>query len=112
MTPKDYPNAHAHVLGAHMGRGDPDLTREVETPVAPSRVMYAGLDTWLPVENEVIQELGLRHAGAAILAETSSPVLDWIADLLLKDRLGPPRHASIGGALHDGQWRLAMMNER
>src|SRR5271168_4532625 len=40
--------------------------------------MYAGLDTWLPVEDEVIQELGLRHAGAAILAETSSPVLDWI----------------------------------
>jgi arginase len=80
MTPKDYPNAHAHVLGALMGRGDPDLTREVETPVAPPRVMYAGLDTWLPVEAEVIQELGLRHAGAATLAETSAPVVDWIVD--------------------------------
>jgi arginase len=80
MTPKDYPNAHAHVLGALMGRGDPDLTGEVETPVAPSRVMYAGLDTWSPVEDEVIQELHLRHVGAAALAETSSPVLDWIAD--------------------------------
>jgi arginase len=80
MTPKDYPNAHAHVLGALMGRGDPDLTDEVETPVAPSRVMYAGLDTWLPVEDEVIRELCLRHAGASALAETSSPVLDWIAD--------------------------------
>jgi arginase len=79
MTPKDYPNAHAHVLGALMGRGDPDLTREVETPVASSRVMYAGLDSWLPVEDEVIRELGLRHAGAAALAEASSPVLDWIA---------------------------------
>jgi arginase len=80
MTTKDYPNAHAHVLGALMGRGDPDLTREVETPVVPSRVMYAGLDAWSPVEDEVIQELGLRHAGAAALAETSSPVLNWIVD--------------------------------
>src|SRR5262245_26463713 len=26
MTPRDYPNAHAHVLGALLGRGDPDLT--------------------------------------------------------------------------------------
>ena len=80
MTPKDYPNAHAHVLGALMGRGDPDLIREVETPVAPARVMYAGLDTWSPVEDEVIQALGLRHAGAAALAETSSPVLSWIGE--------------------------------
>jgi arginase len=78
-TPKDYPNAHAHVLGALMGRGDPDLAGEVETPLAPSRVMYAGLDAWSPVEDEVIQGLGLRHAGSATLAETSSPVLDWIA---------------------------------
>ena len=80
MTAKDYPNAHAHVLGALLGRGDPDLTREVEVPVAPSRVMYAGLDAWSPVEDEVIGGLGLRHAGAAALAETSSPVLDWIVD--------------------------------
>jgi arginase len=42
--------------------------------------MYAGLDTWLPAEDEVIKELGLRHAGAATLADTSSPVMDWIAD--------------------------------
>jgi arginase len=78
-TPEHYPNAHAHVLGALLGRGDPDLTREVETPLAPSRVMYAGLDGWAPAEDEVIRGLGLRHAGAADLAETSSPVLDWIA---------------------------------
>jgi arginase len=78
MTPKDHPNAHAHVLGALLGRGDPDLTGEVETPLEPSRVMYAGLDAWSPVEDMVIRELGLRHAGAVALAEKSSPVLDWI----------------------------------
>jgi arginase len=80
MTPRDEPNAHAHVLGALLGRGDADLRGEVERPLAPSRVMYAGLDSWLPVEDEVIQGLGLRHAGAATLAETSAPVLDWIAE--------------------------------
>ena len=79
MTPKDYPNAHAHVLGALMGQGDADLANEVETPLAPSRVMYAGLDAWSPVEDEVIRGLGIRHAASAALAETSSPVLDWIA---------------------------------
>jgi arginase len=63
-----------------MGRGDPDLTREVETPVVPSRVMYAGLDTWSPVEDDVIQKLGLRHAGDATLAESSAPVLDWMGE--------------------------------
>jgi hypothetical protein len=84
VTPTDYPDAHAHVLGALLGRGDPDLTGEVETPLAPSRVMFAGLDTWLQVEDEVIQELGLHHAGAATLAETSSPVLDWITDQHIK----------------------------
>ena len=79
-TPQHHPNAHAHVLGALLGRGDPDLIREVETPLAPARVMYAGLDAWASVEDEVIRGLGLRHAGAADLAETSSPVLDWIAE--------------------------------
>jgi arginase len=78
MTPKDSPHAHAHVLGALLGRGDPELTGEVEAPLVPSRVMYAGLDAWSPVEEAVIHGLGLRHAGAAALAETSSPVLDWI----------------------------------
>jgi arginase len=77
-TPKHYPNAHVHVLGALLGRGDPDLTGEVETPLAGSRVMYAGLDSWSSPEDEAILDLGLRHAGASMLAETSSPVLDWI----------------------------------
>lgn len=79
MPPNAHPHAHEHVLGALLGRGDPDLTGEVETPLAPSLVMYAGLDAWSPIEDDVIRELGLRHAGAATLAETSSPVLDWIA---------------------------------
>jgi arginase len=36
MTPRDHPNPHAHVLGALLGMGDPDLTGEVEIPLTPS----------------------------------------------------------------------------
>lgn len=80
MTPRDHSNPHAHVLGALLGKGDPDLTGEVEVRLLPSRVMFAGLDSWLPAEDEAIRELGLRHAGAAALAETSAPVLVWIGE--------------------------------
>ena len=80
LTPKDFVQGNAQVLGAFLGRGDPELVGEVDTPVKPSRVMYAGLDAWMPVEAEVINELGLRRAGADSLADTSSPVLDWIAN--------------------------------
>ncbi len=79
LTPKDSPHGHTHVLSALLGRGDPDLVGEVDTPVKPSRVMYAGLDAWMPVEGDAIDELGLRRAGADALADGSSPVLDWIA---------------------------------
>jgi arginase len=80
LTPTDFAQGNAQVLGALLGRGDSELVGEVDTPVKPSRVMYAGLDAWMPVEGEVIDELGLRRAEADLLADTSSPVLDWIAD--------------------------------
>lgn len=79
QTPQDTPHAHAQVLGALLGRGDPELVGEVDVPVRPTHVMYAGLDTWAPGEAEVIAGLGLRHASSADLAESSAPVLDWIA---------------------------------
>jgi arginase len=69
LTPKDFEHAHAQVLGALLGRGDPDLVAEVDMPLKPPRVMYAGLDAWMPVEGEVINALGLRRAGSDSLAE-------------------------------------------
>src|SRR4051812_14359448 len=62
-TPREMSHAHAQVLGALLGRGDSDLVGEVDTQVKPSRVMYAGLDAWMPVEGEFINGLGLRCAG-------------------------------------------------
>lgn len=79
LTPKDSPHGHTHALSALLGRGDPDLVGEVDTPVRPSRVMYAGLDAWTPVEGDAISALGLRRAGSDALAASSAPVLAWIA---------------------------------
>jgi arginase len=79
LTPKDSSHGHTYVLSALLGRGDGDLVGEVDTPVKPSHVMYAGLDAWMPIEGDVINELGLRHAGADVLVDSSAPVLSWIA---------------------------------
>ena len=79
LTPKNSYQGNEYVLAALLGRGDPDLVGVVDTPIQPSRVMYAGLDTWTPIAGKVINELGLRHAGSDELTESSSPVLSWIA---------------------------------
>ncbi|HWQ11587.1 MAG TPA: arginase family protein [Roseiflexaceae bacterium] len=79
LTPQHSAHGHTHVLAALLGRGDPELVGEVTTPVKPSHVMYAGLDTWTPVEDDVISGLGLRHTGSDALVDSSTPVLDWIA---------------------------------
>lgn len=79
LTPEHFAHAHAHVLGTLLGKGDAEFAAEVALPLDPARVMYAGLDAWSPPEAAVIEGLGLSHAGAAELATTSQPVLDWIA---------------------------------
>jgi arginase len=79
MTPEDFAQGNAQVLGVLLGQGDKDLVGEVKTPLRASLVMYAGLDKWSPVEGDTIEKLGLRHAGSDELASSSTPVLDWIA---------------------------------
>lgn len=79
LTPQASAHGHTYVLAALLGKGDADVVGEVDTPVKPARVMYAGLDAWTAVEGEVINALGLRHAGADALAESSAPVLEWVA---------------------------------
>ena len=49
---------------------------EVKVPVDPARVMYAGLDDWNEVEDQIIRRLQLRSAGVGAETETAQPVLD------------------------------------
>ena len=78
--PEHNPHAHAHILGVLLDEGDPDFTAEVDTPIDPDRVMYAGLNDWSETEDEIISRLGLQHASATELADDSEPVLEWIEE--------------------------------
>lgn len=79
MSAVEFLHAHAHVLAMLLGRGDADFTAEVPVKLAAPRVMIAGMQGWNQTEGPILKELGLRHIPAADLAETSQPVLDWIA---------------------------------
>ncbi|WP_321906911.1 arginase family protein [Paraburkholderia tropica] len=81
MTPRDFPHAHAMVLGNLLGEGDTDFTSAVRRPLRPTHVMYAGLNETLAVETAMIARLGLRHAGPAELASDSAPVLRWLKEI-------------------------------
>ncbi len=63
-----------------LDEGDSDFTAEVETPLDPDQVMYAGLNEWSEAEDKIISGLGIQHASAAELADDSKPVLDWIGE--------------------------------
>lgn len=76
MKPGDTSHAHAHVLGMLLGEADPDFTAEVDTPIDPNRVMYAGLNDWSEREDEIISRLGLQHVPATELTDDSEPVLN------------------------------------
>lgn len=77
LTPADFPNAHAMVLGNLLGEGDADFAAAVKYPLRPANVMYAGLMETMPVETALIERLGLQHASPAQLAQSSEPVLKW-----------------------------------
>lgn len=77
LTPEDFPNAHAMVLGNLLGEGDGDFVEAVKRPINPANVMYAGLMETSPVETALIKRLGLEHASPEQLAHSSEPVLQW-----------------------------------
>lgn len=77
MTPTDYENAHAHVLGNLLGHGDAQFSSVVKQPLKPQNVMYAGLMETSDGEAAFIKKLGLKQAGPGELADTSRPVIDW-----------------------------------
>ncbi|MFA1029219.1 Arginase/agmatinase/formiminoglutamase [Pseudomonas syringae pv. helianthi] len=80
LTPKDFPHAHAMVMGNLLGEGDEDFVNAVKCPIKPANVMYAGLQDTLEAETAFIKRLGLRSAGAQALAHTSAPVLQWLKE--------------------------------
>jgi arginase len=78
QTCKETHQGNAQVLGMLLGRGDPDFVAEVDLPVDPACVMYAGLDEWSASEDKVLRDLSLRRTGSQELSSSSIPILRWL----------------------------------
>ncbi len=78
MTPAQFQNAHAMVLGNLLGNGDSDFVQAVNRPITAENVLYLGLhdpSTW---EAGEMTRRGLRGVSPAQLAaQGSKPMLDW-----------------------------------
>lgn len=83
-TPAMYENAHAMVLGNLLGEGEPEFTSKVKLPISSDMVMYGGLQEITADEEEIVSRLGLRWSAPKDLAETSGPILDWLAEKQIK----------------------------
>ena len=79
QTAEQYPNAHAHVLGALMGTGDNDLVAHVKTKLNPSKIMIAGIHAPLPYEAEYLTRHNITTLAPEQVKSGADEVLEWIA---------------------------------
>lgn len=78
QTPDQYENAHAHVLGALLGNGDPDLTRSVSRRLDPKNVLIAGIHHPLKHEEEFLSRWGIRTCSPEEVKSGGDAVMEWI----------------------------------
>lgn len=78
MTPEQFNNAHAMVLGMLMGNGDADFASAVTRPLKPQNIMYLGMHDPTEWEASEISRLGLRNASPTQVAhDGSQAILEW-----------------------------------
>lgn len=78
QTAKQYPNAHAHVLGALIGTGDEDLLAHVATRLNPSKIMIAGIHDPLTYEAEYLAHHNIATIGPEQIKDDGKDVIEWI----------------------------------
>jgi len=78
QTAKQYPNAHAHVLGAMIGTGDKDLLAHVATRLNPSKIMIAGIHDPLTYEAEYLAHHNIATIGPEQIKDEGKDVIEWI----------------------------------
>lgn len=78
QTSKQYPNAHAHVLGALIGTGDKDLVAHVSTRLNPSKIMIAGIHDPLPYEAEYLASHRIETIGPEKVKNDAKDVAEWV----------------------------------
>lgn len=79
QTAEQYPNAHAHVLGALIGTGDKDLVAHVTHKVSPSKIMIAGIHDPLKYESDYLAHQRIATAGPDDVKTGANEVMAWIA---------------------------------
>jgi len=78
MTPAQFTNAHAMVLGNLLGRGDAEFKAHVARPLKPQNVMFLGLHGPSDWERSEMKRLELQVVSPTRLTEEgSSPILEW-----------------------------------
>lgn len=60
-NPEIYDNEHAMVLGNLLGAGDPELSKDVQTPFDPSSFLYVGMQEPNDLEKEELKRLNLNY---------------------------------------------------
>lgn len=84
QTLEDYEHPHAHVLGALLGNGDPDLTRTVVQPLSPDNVLIAGIHDPLPVETAFLTKWGIETRSPQVVRDGTHGIAEWIAERGIK----------------------------
>ncbi|QZN97971.1 arginase family protein [Symbiopectobacterium purcellii] len=79
QTAEQYPNAHAHVLGALIGNGDKDLVAHVTTRLAPSKIMIAGIHAPLAYEAEFLARHHIATTCPEQVKNGATEVMEWIS---------------------------------
>ncbi|WP_215845187.1 arginase family protein [Candidatus Pantoea bituminis] len=79
QTAEQYPNAHAHVLGALIGTGDQDLVNHVMHKLLPSKIMIAGIHDPLVYESDYLSSHNIATSGPEQVKNGGKEVMDWIA---------------------------------
>lgn len=78
QTAVQYPNAHAHVLGALLGTGDNDLVAHVTNTLSPEKVMIAGIHDPLAYESEYLTHRNIATSSPEAVRAGAQEVLEWI----------------------------------
>lgn len=78
QTPEQFAHAHAHVLGALMGNGDAEFVNAVKRPIAPQKVMIAGIHHPLKYEKEFIDRHGIQTCSPQEVKNGADSVMAWI----------------------------------
>jgi arginase len=78
MTPAQYPNAHAHVLGALTGNGDTLLTSKVNKTVSQSKVMIAGIHSPNAYEHTYLENSDINLVSPEEMMSGTCQLKSWI----------------------------------